>query len=275
MVPESAYSTLISKQQYAPGQVILSQLSSLDQQMQEILGDTSTPADQKLQKYNNVLRRFLDVRTEQKRPQRIELINGPTTKTPTSAAISQADEEPQAIHNIVHTLPVSAQTTGRVLMAHLMGNTNTITWTADGRLIYQGVPIPNSNITDLFIDSVTRNRHVAGPVGYRQFATLLKETNVPSRAIGNSLRKQAAFSPVLGTPSPGHRMMALRNSPVDTQQPTTSAHPAIARPVRGRRTRATSQRSRTRSRDSDSEQSSDSGGSRQIGKGFFNIKLWK
>ena len=48
--------------------------------------------------------------------------------------------------------------------------------------------IPNSNIADLVNDVLRFRKHMADPVGWKEFALQLQEMNIPQEYVGNQNR---------------------------------------------------------------------------------------
>ena len=90
MVPQDAY---FSKQQEI-GQPLINQLSALDLQMQNILQDTSLPPDQKMQKYDQTLRRYRGLQQEQRNPMKTFDMNILKTApaVPSTMTIDESDD---------------------------------------------------------------------------------------------------------------------------------------------------------------------------------------
>lgn len=65
VVPEASYSSLINQQKFAPGNELITRLSHLDANMQQIVSNTSMAPDQKLAMYMDALRRFSAARNVQ------------------------------------------------------------------------------------------------------------------------------------------------------------------------------------------------------------------
>ena len=167
MVP---YDPLRNQQPDAP---FLHQLSTLDQQLQTILNDNSIPPELKLQKYTQTLQRYQSLKSQQ-----IPM------SQPAKLAQPKIDAE-----EVLEAVPKPFKHKARLLMQHMKKHDELFDWTPDGQLKYQGKPISGSNVLDLVYDFSRKKGPLSEPaIGSRQFARLLKESNVPKVAIGNSDR---------------------------------------------------------------------------------------
>ena len=170
MVP---YDPLRNQQQDAP---FLNQLSNLDQQLQTILNDNSLPPELKLQKYTQTLQRYQSLKSEQM----------PTRTLPVEPAKPKIETD-----GVLDAIPKPFKSKANLLMQHMNKYRELFDWTPDGRLKFQGTPIHGSHILDLVYDFSRKKGPLSEPaIGARQFARLLKETNVPKVAIGNPDRMQ-------------------------------------------------------------------------------------
>ena len=156
-----------------PDAPLLNQMATLDAQMGTILKDNTLNPELKHQKYMQTLKRYQALNSQQI----------PTTKFP--------DEEPKIDENVLDAIPKQFKTKGRLLIQHVNKHPDIFNWTPDGKLKYQGMPIDGSNAMDLVHDFSRNKGPLSAPaIGSKQFARLLKETNVPKVAIGNPTRME-------------------------------------------------------------------------------------
>ena len=66
------------------------------------------------------------------------------------------------------------KTRARQLVKKLKENKDLITWDDKAQLVYQGKPVPGSNVIDLVNDAL-RHRKNFNPQGWRLFAKALSE----------------------------------------------------------------------------------------------------
>ena len=86
---------------------------------------------------------------------------------------------------------------GAILQYIIRDKQNVLSWNNAGKLIFEGVPIPESNIIDLLVDS--QNQHKDKNIaGISQFYSGLKILNVPTTLYTESTTRKRPFPP--GTP---------------------------------------------------------------------------
>lgn len=172
LVPENVY-----KQMVPPN---VTNMANLDQQMDNVLSDSSIPPDVKAAQHNQLARRyrFLQDQMFQEKPKK---------------------EENFQVHNdsIIESLPRNLRNKGKLLINHMKNNPDQFRFTVKGELLNdEGNIIEGSNITDLVHESV-RNRKSGNVSGREEFMSMLSETNVPKEALGkplfNSTPKPSTF----------------------------------------------------------------------------------
>ena len=212
MIPQDAYSNLLSKQQEI-GQPLQTQLSILDQEMKLILANPSLPADLKMLQYDQALRRYQHLKSEQQKPLQIqikqdlsELMQPNQLQQPQQQYMQLPHpryELPVSENEMVDNLPKNTRPMGRLLMKHLNRHLDTFKFAANGELIKDGAAIPGSTLLDL-VNGVVRNRPKTGPkvAGFKEFLDLLHDTNVPQEAMLVTKRNMQPpiISPIVGTP---------------------------------------------------------------------------
>lgn len=183
MVPEDAYSSLISQQQ----QLIpppITQLSNLDMELKGILNNPGLSVDQKYDQYYRTFARYGNLQDQYKQP--------PPRQAPVLAPVQQQEVEvPKDIPELelLASLPQTARKKARLLLNHFKRKPQEIHWNNDGQLVVNGSAVPNSNITDL-VHFFTRERPTAQPPsGAVEMAHLLQETNVPVEALARESLK--------------------------------------------------------------------------------------
>ena len=90
---------------------------------------------------------------------------------------------------VMDTLPVKLHGRARGLLRHLDTMKN-VSWTPEGEMIHQGRKIPDSHLVDLVEDVMRKQQHKLAPVGWQQFASALKHSNVPQEFITHNARRQ-------------------------------------------------------------------------------------
>jgi hypothetical protein len=204
MVPHAMVDPLRYQEVGAP---LLSQLSTLDGEMQTILGDKTIPDELKLQKYMQTLQRY-------------QMLKGQQVMQPAPAATRQTLVP--VMEDLLDTIPKQDRNKAKIFVNHLQQHADEIKWTEDGRLIYENKPVEGSNRTDLvhqFTRKLPPKNETPGAV---ELASLLKKTNVPSVAVSKPIAMAKLDSPGLndmsfGTPS-GSPSLGVLKSPLSKKQ---------------------------------------------------------
>jgi hypothetical protein len=140
------------------------QLSQLDSDLKQIL-DSNQPSDLKAKQYAQVLHTFSNIRSQQTRPM-----------TTQSAPLPPKTD-------ILSGLAKPYINRGKLLLNHLEKIPD-LQWNEKDEVEYQGQRVPGTNIVDL-IHAFVKPTAKAEPTWWREFATALKDSNVPQTAIGN------------------------------------------------------------------------------------------
>jgi hypothetical protein len=86
--------------------------------------------------------------------------------------------------HIITLIPKSYVKKSQSLLDNILQNKHKIWWKEGGDIVVNNVVIPESNIIDLISDTV-RPLKRAKPIGWKQFASVLKDIGVPTSCIGN------------------------------------------------------------------------------------------
>ena len=86
---------------------------------------------------------------------------------------------------VVTTLPKALQEKGRELVSRL----NTTKWMDRGKLLHEGVVVPSSKVIGLVHD-LLRKRKTTDPIGWQQFASQMRASNIPMELVGNVARRR-------------------------------------------------------------------------------------
>jgi hypothetical protein len=143
----------------------------LDQEMQTIFNQTNLSGVEKVERYNQVLQRYLEYHEHLKTP------------------VPPPSEEPQLpnLHNeIMNTVPTTMKRKAETLLERIQHHPNA-SWNNRGEFVYNGNVVAGSNIVDL-INDMMRHRKSFEPVGWQSFAEALCESNVPQVLVGNHER---------------------------------------------------------------------------------------
>ena len=108
------------------------------------------------------------------------------------------------------TLPKALQEKGRQLVSRL----NTTKWNNRCELLNEGVVVAGSNVIDLDHD-LLRKRKTPDAIGWQQFASHMRASNIPMDLVGNVARRrhiQKQKRTLTPKPTKGRRQVQL---PVD------------------------------------------------------------
>ena len=141
----------------------LIQLSSLDQQLKEVL-ESAEPSDIKAKKYGQILQTYSSIRNKE-------------VYRPVPSALSVP-----ATHNWLNGLAASYINKGRILKDHVEKNPD-LQWNDKNEIFYKGNRIAGSNVVDLIHTFVKKSNNQ--PTGWQEFGKALLDNNVPRTAIAN------------------------------------------------------------------------------------------
>ena len=86
--------------------------------------------------------------------------------------------------DILESVPPMMKTRARQLGKKLKENKDLITWDDKSQLVYEGKPIPGSNVVDLVNDALRHSKNF-NPHGWRLFAKALSDGNIPEGIVRN------------------------------------------------------------------------------------------
>jgi hypothetical protein len=138
-------------------------LHTLDQEMQSILNQTDLSDVEKVERYNQVLQRYLNMHTPPPVPKSKDVYN-----------------------DIMNTVPTVMKRKAEALLERIQRQPNT-SWNELGEFVYNGQVITGSSVVDLINDTL-RHRKSFKPQGWQMFAEALHESNVPQDLVGNHER---------------------------------------------------------------------------------------
>ena len=100
--------------------------------------------------------------------------------------------------DIVESVPPTMKSRARQLDKKLKENKDLITWDDKAQLVYEGTPVAGSNVIDLVNDAL-RHRKNFNPRGWRLFAKLLSDVNIPEGIFRNENRLETIRDYKTGT----------------------------------------------------------------------------
>ena len=89
--------------------------------------------------------------------------------------------------DIMESVPPTMKTRARQLVKKLKENKNLITWDDKAQLVYEGKPVPGSNVIDLVNDALRHWKNF-NPQGWRLFAKALSDVNIPEGIVRDENR---------------------------------------------------------------------------------------
>ena len=163
-------------------------MGELDTDMHKILLQKAEDSE-KWKLYQQSLLRYLHFANEPKKPLEISF---PSEENKSSEE-NKADDETNKnlLSQLVAVIPRIIQRKA-VTLYNILGSEQSkdvISWNSTGLVNINGTPLPQSNIIDLISDAV-RSRKTSQAVGWQEFATALKQMNVPMDLINNTHYKE-------------------------------------------------------------------------------------
>ena len=104
-------------------------------------------------------------------------------------------------------------------LAEFIQRSSNVSWTKSGRVVIDGVEMPDSNIVDLINDAVRYRKTSAVPNGRAQLASALRKAGVPRKLIGNQHFWEDANVSAINLSAPN----VASSSPKDTSKPVYSS----------------------------------------------------
>ena len=158
----------------------------LDSAMKKILHEKAEDSE-KWKMYNQTLQRYLHFANEQRKPLEITL---PTVSNESSAstATQNTDEDnTRLLTQLTTIIPNKFKHNAHALFESLRSQQARaqISWDAAGSVTINNTRLPQTSIIEIISDA-TRNRKSAQAVGWKEFASVLRELNTPLDLISNS-----------------------------------------------------------------------------------------
>ena len=182
-------STAAVKNQNPPNPLTDS-LYQMDQQMRDILNKTDMNITDKANAYQQTLQRYLH-RLDQVKNQPIGsvVIQEPKKEETTndlSANVTTKETEPleRVSTRIIDSMSNTFKNKARLIIQHMKDNPD-LAFNERGEFIWKGNIIEKSNMIDLINDILRKRKSVASPRGWQEFASALRNTNIPRELVGN------------------------------------------------------------------------------------------
>ena len=184
-------------------------LRDLERGLKSILGSDDLSEERKANLYSHYFQQYLTMKKKQTTTYRLP---SQVTLSAEAGDVAQQDSGPDPIEKeIVDSAPKNLQRLAGLLTRRIKENP-TMGWTDRGELVIDGSAVEGSNIVDL-VNDVLRQRKNSNPRGWEQFATKLREVNVPSELVRNPLRANYIRS---GFSTPTHQSRSPLSSPPQT-----------------------------------------------------------
>ena len=155
---------------------LVTQISTLDQEMSNILENKQLSTDVKFHRYQDALQRYKIMSTDREVPKK--------------------EESKTALPNLLRDIPTQKKRKAKILYEFLE-TLPEFGINDKNEIIIGDHVIGNSNIVDVFADLALDRRTNELPRGSQQLVTHLKKHNVPLEAIGNASRRELFEEPVV------------------------------------------------------------------------------
>lgn len=231
--------------------------SKLDQELKEILNMTDLPPYDKIQRYNQILQRYMTFYNQTaKRPVTVKVTQNDDTSVPdnddqTPARQSQDDAETQppesgpttassdthaTANKLLANFPIAIKQKAKTLYDMIKDSNGILDFNNQGELLLDGHVIRGSHVSDLVYD-VLFGKSGFEPRGVEQFLGGLARLNVPERLIGNKSRRSVIRQMKLQSfesPPVRKRGVATPSGGKRSQTSTRKSKPVRASKRRGR-----------------------------------------
>ena len=221
-----------------PTYTLGNKMQALDDEMMTILDRQDLDDRTKVTLYNQVLQ-WYNVLSDKhvKEPVRVVMVNesgagagGGGAGAGAGVGVAEGAPATSGIEaDVVDTVPKTMQAKARRLKEHMK---RSISWTARGELIHEGVPVAGSNVVDLVNDLLRKRK--TDPTGWQPFARQLRAMNLPMELVGNVARRdyiRQATTSTTSTPGRRRRMPTTPRS-LPTHEDRSVGHPSLVDAVR-------------------------------------------
>lgn len=187
------------------------EISALDTNMLDIINDTSLPPNAKVQRYNHILTKYLDLNDK---PKRESISQGSVIKENTNK-----DNQRTSEHSLLGITKQYQAKAHNLLQA--LSNTQRLTINDKGEIQINGNLIPGSNATDIIHGLVNRKFNGRDLKGFQEIKDLIKSSNIPKSLLGNHILSENYIKNVsipipLSSSSPFKKKVTRRSTPVSS-----------------------------------------------------------
>ena len=167
-----------------------STISSLDQEMKDILVNTKGDDYTKAQLYQQALHRYLKL-ADKYRQKPLGTVHVPTTHQVPKDELIVAPRDNNSVEmstsRVVNSVPKHLRNKAELLMNYIKDIPN-VSWDEKNQLIVENKVVEGTNVIDLANDLLRERKSVQPPKGWTILANALKTSNVPREVIGNPVR---------------------------------------------------------------------------------------
>ena len=138
---------------HQPQSLTLKSMTTLDKEMEDVLGRQDLPADVKVKLYNQVLQRYNTYDDQRKAtPIKMQMVDSlqPAKEVPTPEAPVADHIEQETLESVPPRMQKKAK-----LIINRIKNSSDLQWTPKGELVYKGQVVENTNVP-----TPSRERHV-------------------------------------------------------------------------------------------------------------------
>ena len=201
-------------------------LTKLDDDMNEILNDTTVPVDVKMRIYDHIRDRFKDVKAASKVAPRhkietIKEVEEPVTEEEEEEEEVEPDYQPMEA-DVLTGVSKLKKPKAKTLLKMIQANPDIIAINKKNEIVLHGEPVEGSNYFDL-VHSLYDNRVAgdspSGNLGHTKFLKALRDINVPSSLISTSIQNQKLSKLKHHSPIKSPNEFA---SPLGSHTPTTT-----------------------------------------------------
>ena len=139
---------------------LTSQVNHLDGEMSSLLERQDITEDEKARFYSQIFQCYLgyyDKRICQ--PVRVSIVPSKPTADKPEAQLKTVDLPDHVEADIMESVPPTMKSKARQLVKKLKENEDLITWDDKAQLIYDGKPVPGSNVIDLVNDALRHQKN--------------------------------------------------------------------------------------------------------------------
>lgn len=243
LIPEEMMRLIQDKTMIQTSPLIKS-MSSLNQQMNNILDDASMPAEMKIKNHDQMFQRYLNYQKQQENHIPTVKIHSSVESKPQEPQLQKpqdgpSENKPISDTEILDTVPKRFRPQAEGLLRWMKKSPEAVQWDDKGEVILDGKSIRGSSISDLINDSL-RTRKGFNPTGRDDFTQVLAKLNTPEDFVRNDDRRKLMSLMKAGEMLPPITPSVAAASTLSTPPTTPKKVPYLKRrakaPMRGKKT---------------------------------------